>query len=129
MDSLRGALADIEGRISVEGHTDNIPIASARFISNWELSASRALTVTHELVKGEKLDGTRFMVVGHADTRPFKPNTSAENRAYNRRVEIIIRQGLAGTTVLNVEQLQNFDSSDEDLDNNIQDFPDSPVEP
>ncbi len=129
MDSLRGALADIEGRISVEGHTDNIPIASARFISNWELSASRALTVTHELVKGEKLDGTRFMVVGHADTRPFKPNTSAENRAYNRRVEIIIRQGLAGTTVLNVEQLQNFDSSDEDLDNNNQDFPDSPVEP
>ena len=129
MQSLKEALADIDGKISVEGHTDNIPIASARFLSNWELSTSRALTVTHELVEGEKLDGSRFVVVGHGSTQPYKPNTSAENRSYNRRVEIIIRQGSASTTNLNVEQLQSFDSSDEYLNINNQDIPVSPIEP
>jgi chemotaxis protein MotB len=110
MDSLRNALADIDGTISVEGHTDNIPISSGRFISNWDLSASRALTVTHELVKRESLDGNRFMVVGRAATQPYKPNTSAENRSYNRRVEIIIRQGLAGITDMSVEEFRSLDA-------------------
>ncbi|MFT4518745.1 MAG: chemotaxis protein MotB [Halioglobus sp.] len=109
MDSLRDALVDIGGKISVEGHTDNIPISSARFMSNWDLSASRALTVTHELVKKETLDSDRFMVVGRAATQPYKPNTSVENRSFNRRVEIIIRQGLAGTTDINIGQLQGLD--------------------
>ncbi|MEH6467747.1 MAG: flagellar motor protein MotB [Porticoccus sp.] len=100
LTTLRLALKNISGKIAVEGHTDNIPIASARFSSNWSLSAARALTVTHSLIKDSPEDYARFMVVGHAETKPLKPNTSAQNRAENRRVEIVIRQGLpdANTT-------------------------------
>lgn len=106
MVSLREALVDIDGKIAVEGHTDNVPITSAKFISNWDLSASRALSVTHELIKGEKLDDGRFMVIGHADTRPYQPNDSAQNRAKNRRVEIVIRQGLDGATTSSINELK-----------------------
>jgi len=94
MTDLRVALRDIPGRISIEGHTDDVPIRGAAFKSNWELSSSRALSVTHELLKNQVLNQERFIVVGLASTRPFQPNTSAQNRAVNRRVEIIIRQGL-----------------------------------
>ena len=114
MAALRDALGDIEGSISVDGHTDNIPIASAQFISNWELSASRALSVTHELLRNDQLDSTRFMIVGHADTRPFKPNTSSQNRALNRRVEIFIRQGIENEYTAGIDQLQEKDVKESD---------------
>ncbi|MCR9104304.1 MAG: flagellar motor protein MotB [Gammaproteobacteria bacterium] len=106
METLRDALRDIDGKISVEGHTDDVPISSARFKSNWGLSASRALSVTHELTKANVLDSNRFMIVGHADTQPFKPNESWQNRAMNRRVEIIIRQGTDNATSANLEDLK-----------------------
>lgn len=93
MASLREALQDIRGKISVEGHTDNIPISTARFQSNWDLSAARALRVVQEMLIDGVLLQERFMLVGLASTVPFKPNDSSENRAANRRVEIIIRQG------------------------------------
>jgi len=103
---LREALKDIQGKIAVEGHTDDIPISSGRFRSNWDLSSSRALSVTHELIKDNWLDSHRFMVIGRADTSPFKPNTSSENRAYNRRVEIVIRQGLDDATAASIRDIQ-----------------------
>ncbi|MEZ5529460.1 MAG: flagellar motor protein MotB [Porticoccaceae bacterium] len=106
MASLREALKDIQGKIAVEGHTDDIPIASGRFRSNWDLSSSRALSVTHELIKDQLLDSNRFMVIGRADTNPFRPNTSADNRAYNRRVEIVIRQGLDEATAASIRDIQ-----------------------
>ena len=106
MSSLRGALKDIEGKIAVEGHTDSIPITSGRFKSNWDLSSARALSVTHELVKHKLVDSNRFMVVGRADSMPVKPNTSTQNRAHNRRVEIVIRQGLDDATIADIKQLQ-----------------------
>lgn len=109
MAELRSALQDIEGKISVEGHTDDVPIRGARFQSNWELSASRALSVTHELVKGGALDENRFMVVGLASTQPFRPNSSAQNRALNRRVEIIIRQGVDNATTTALDDLRRVD--------------------
>ncbi|MFT6275601.1 MAG: chemotaxis protein MotB [Halioglobus sp.] len=93
METLRDALVDINGTISVEGHTDNIPIISGSFRSNWGLSSSRALSVTHELLKDTVLDDKRFVVVGHADMQPFGPNDSSQSRAQNRRVEVVIRQG------------------------------------
>lgn len=105
MATLKNALKDIQGRISVEGHTDNIPIASRRFESNWDLSSSRALSVTHELVKNGFLADDRFVVVGHADTQPHKPNDSAQNRAQNRRVEIVIQQGLDEGTIKAIKDL------------------------
>ncbi|MCB1694803.1 MAG: flagellar motor protein MotB [Pseudomonadales bacterium] len=113
--ALRGALQDISGKIAVEGHTDDVPITSGKFRSNWDLSSSRALSVTHELVNDNVLESDRFMVVGRADTQPFKPNTSDENRAYNRRVEIVIRQGFDDSTLTDIKQLQrdNPDVMDE----------------
>jgi len=89
---IRTALEDIPGRISVEGHTDNIPLRGGRYESNWGLSASRALSVTHELISSGALEEERVMVAGFSDTRPFTNNDTPEGRAMNRRVEIVIRQ-------------------------------------
>lgn len=111
MARLRDALIDIDGRIAVEGHTDDIPIRTARFRSNWDLSATRALSVTHELIKDKTLDNDRFMVVGLADTKPHQPNDSPQNRAQNRRVEIVIRQGLDEETAASLKNIQGDNQS------------------
>ena len=89
---LRDSLKQVRGQIAVEGHTDNVPVRSRRIKSNWDLSSSRALSVAHELFKGNELDDSRFVVTGHAATNPHVPNDTQENRARNRRVEIVIRQ-------------------------------------
>lgn len=90
---LRASLKTVEGRIVVAGHTDNIPIKTARFRSNWELSSSRAVSVVHELLDGGDIDRGRFVIEGHGDAHPLTTNDSAENRAINRRVEMTIEQG------------------------------------
>lgn len=95
MSEVRSVLALKPGSILVQGHSDNVPINTARFRSNWELSAARAVSVAHELMLGGIVSSARFEVSGKADTQPLVPNTTAENRARNRRVEIIIEQGLA----------------------------------
>ncbi len=77
----------------IAGHTDNIPISTARFRSNWELSSSRAVSVVHELLKGNMLNTGRFLVEGHGDAHPLAANDTKQNRALNRRVEITIIQG------------------------------------
>jgi len=92
---IRTVLDDVEGQIAVEGHTDSIPISTAFFKSNWGLSASRALSVMEELRKGaRKVGDERFVVVGHAANKPLVDNLTRANRASNRRVEIIVRQGM-----------------------------------
>lgn len=95
MEKLRSALADIPGKVAIEGHTDNVPISSGPFPSNWALSAGRALSVTHELLRDPTLEDRRMMLVGYGDTQPVADNDTAEGRARNRRVEIVIRQALA----------------------------------
>lgn len=94
MHEIRSVLALKAGTVLVQGHTDDVPISTARFRSNWELSAARAVSVAHELLQGGVLDAARFEVSGKAATRPLVANSSAENRARNRRVEIVIEQGL-----------------------------------
>ncbi len=91
---IRGVLKDTPGKISVEGHTDDIPINTARFRSNWALSSSRAVSVAHGLFKDGAMDEQRFTITGYGSTHPLVSNDSAEGRAKNRRVEIVIRQGL-----------------------------------
>ena len=93
LGGIAGILNDTEGRIIVAGHTDDIPIHNFRFRSNWELSASRAVTVAHALQDAANIPPDRFQVEGHAETQPVAPNDSVENRGRNRRVEIIIEQG------------------------------------
>jgi chemotaxis protein MotB len=82
--------------ISVEGHTDNVPIRNARFASNWELSAARATAVTRQLV-AHAVDPARVRAVGHADTKPRAGNATAEGRARNRRVSLVLHV-LSGAT-------------------------------
>jgi len=81
------------GQVTVSGHTDNVPIHNARFRSNWELSTSRAVSVTHEILRIASLDSERIIVTGHADTRPRASNDTAEDRAKNRRVDVSIVRG------------------------------------
>ncbi len=93
LSEIKEVLRVKPGKIQVEGHTDNIPIRSSRFRSNWELSSSRAVSVAHELM-GDEINPRRFSVSGFSDTVPLADNNSSENRARNRRVEIVIQQGL-----------------------------------
>ena len=83
-DELKGR------RFRIEGHTDNTPVAeNSKFPSTWELSATRAVNVLHYLADYGVREND-FSVAGYADTRPKFSNDTAEGRAYNRRVDIII---------------------------------------
>ena len=78
--------------VKVEGHTDNTPIHTLRYPSNWELSASRASEVAHMLID-DGFPPERLSVEGFAEFRPKVPNTSAQNRAINRRIEVVYQRG------------------------------------
>jgi len=80
------------GDIVISGHTDNIPIYTYLFRSNWELSSSRAVSVLKAIIKNQKIDPKRLSVQGHAETLPLASNKTAAGRAKNRRVEIKIKQ-------------------------------------
>jgi chemotaxis protein MotB len=95
LDAIAAPLLDIPCRIVVEGHTDNLPIQSAQFPSNWELSAARASAVARYLI-GKGFAKDRLQIVGCADTRPVAPNETAkgepipDNQARNRRIVILV---------------------------------------
>lgn len=86
---LAAMLRDLPGTISVEGHTDDVPIHSDRFPSNWELSAGRAASVVRALVE-DGLPATRLRAVGYADSRPMTPGSDPDSRAQNRRVTLVV---------------------------------------
>lgn len=90
LGQVADALRDTPGTIMVSGHTDDQPIRSARFRSNWELSTDRAVSVIQQLESIGGIESARLTAVGYGDTRPLAPNDSAENRARNRRVEIAV---------------------------------------
>ncbi|OKL36217.1 flagellar motor protein MotS [Domibacillus mangrovi] len=90
MEKIGTLFADMPNMIKVEGHTDNRPIQSAVYPSNWELSTSRASSVIRYFINEFSLEPARFVAVGYADTRPLVPNTTEENMQKNRRVEIIM---------------------------------------
>ncbi len=94
MARISKVLAAKPGRITVAGHSDNIPISTGRFRSNWELSSARAVTVLHSMLRNKDIAEDRVVVEGFADTRPMVPNDSPQNRAKNRRVELIISRGI-----------------------------------
>ncbi len=83
------ALRDRPGTVRVVGHSDNVPIRTARFPSNWELSRARAASVARELAR-EMGDASRLQVDGLADTQPIASNATDEGRRRNRRIEIIV---------------------------------------
>lgn len=103
---IREVLQDTNGSIDVEGHTDNIPISTGRYVSNWALSSARAVSVAHGLFDNDALDQSRFTVTGYGDVRPLDLNDSAEGRARNRRVEVVISQGLGEDVKKELEVLK-----------------------
>lgn len=90
---IRELIKETPGTITVSGHTDDVPISTSRFRSNWELSAARAVSVAHELMRFDEVDPARFIITGHGETRPRVDNDTSANRAKNRRVEISIVRG------------------------------------
>ncbi len=110
MHEVREVLTGIDGAISIEGHTDDIPLRnSTRYRSNWELSSSRAVSVAAELMSGNLLVPERFQVSGFASTRPLVEPVDAISRALNRRVEIVIRQGVDEALKEDIETLKETD--------------------
>jgi chemotaxis protein MotB len=87
--ALARVLAPLPNDIQVEGHTDNTPIATAQFPSNWELSAARASSVVR-LFNANGVASVRLVAVGYADTRNIAVNETVEGRSRNRRVTVLI---------------------------------------
>jgi len=92
LDMIAEAIEKSENAILIVGHTDDVPIQSESYASNWELSIYRGLTVLEYFIEEKKLPPYRFSVGGSGSTRPLYPNDSEKNRASNRRVEIIFKQ-------------------------------------
>jgi chemotaxis protein MotB len=90
LDKLRSLLDETDGSIVVSGHTDNVPIKTPIYPSNWVLSAARAASVVHYLSEISFSDPSRIEIRAFADTQPVAPNNTPENRARNRRIEISV---------------------------------------
>ncbi len=90
LDVISGILKLTGRDIVIEGHTDNQPIKSAIYPSNWELAGARAATIVRYFVQRHEFPADKLKVVSYADQRPLKNNDSDENRAINRRIEILI---------------------------------------
>ncbi|WP_051554020.1 OmpA/MotB family protein [Desulfobulbus elongatus] len=94
LKKLSGIIKKTPYMINVIGHTDDRPVKTSRFPSNWELSLARAGRVARFLIEETGLPATQFSVSGYSSFRPIQPNTSEENRKANRRVEIVLSKEL-----------------------------------
>lgn len=92
MNKIAQSVNESPGKVHVAGHSDDVPISTQMYRSNWELSASRAVTVSHYLFTQKGTNANRFVIEGYADTQPLVINNSSENRSKNRRVEIVLVQ-------------------------------------
>ena len=90
LDLIAEHIIDLPNHVRVEGHTDDRPINTARFPSNWELSSARATEVVRYLIDNYHFSPDRISALGYGEFRPVRPNNSIENRAQNRRVDIVI---------------------------------------
>lgn len=90
LDHIAGLIIDAPNAILVEGHTDNIPIKTPFYPSNWELSATRATQIVRYFTTQHGMTPDRFSVAGYAEFRPIAVNDTLEGRAKNRRVEIVL---------------------------------------
>ena len=92
---IAGLLASLPERVTISGHTDNVPISTAQFPSNWELSSSRAVNLMRGLMGVQpSLNPARFSALGYSEYRPIASNDTEEGRAQNRRVEVFIARSM-----------------------------------
>lgn len=90
LKKLEGLINDFNNDLVIEGHTDNVPSKTALYPSNWELSTARAVSVLRYLSEVENVDPRRLSAVGFGEYNPIVANDTRENRAANRRVNILI---------------------------------------
>jgi chemotaxis protein MotB len=90
LDKIAAAIDKLPNPVRLEGHTDSVPIHNARFQSNWQLSAARGIAMLELFTTHYNISSQRLCIAGYADTVPVEPNDSAEGRAHNRRVDIVI---------------------------------------
>jgi chemotaxis protein MotB len=93
IDRIAAAVAPTPNAIRVEGHTDDVPIRTSRYTSNWELSTARASAVVEYLVRSSTLAPERLSAAGYGEFHPRVANDTPENRAANRRIDIVILDG------------------------------------
>jgi chemotaxis protein MotB len=105
---LAEVLRGLPNHIDVEGHTDNVPISTVAFPSNWELSAARAASVVH-LFTNRGVEPERLSAIGYAEHRPLDSNDTAEGRLRNRRVSVIILADKNARRMLEIERLIDKD--------------------
>lgn len=89
-DLLAAELLKIRNQVRIEGHTDNLPINTPKFPSNWELSTARATNCLRYLVEKLKFPPERISALGYAEYRPIATNDTSEGRNKNRRVDIVV---------------------------------------
>lgn len=92
LDKIGVILKDVNKRVVIDGHTDNVPVGNGKYKSNWELSLYRALNVLDYLIATTDLDVSKYSAKGNGEYSPLVENDSDENRAINRRVDILIEQ-------------------------------------
>jgi len=109
--ALSKALAPFPNPVRVEGHTDNVPIKTVAFPSNWELSSARAATVVHLLANGG-VAANRLSVIGLGEWHPAHSNDTADGRNGNRRVLLVILSGAADSPDNNAQPLPDIDRSE-----------------
>jgi len=113
LGKLADVLLDAPNGVRVEGHTDNLPIATAQFPSNWELSAARAASVVH-LFADHGVQPQRLAMVGYGQFRPRESNDAAQGRNRNRRVMVIILADQAGAAALPADNTTASTTTGED---------------
>jgi len=90
LDTIATSLVTVGNYVRIEGHTDNVPISTAQFPSNWELSTARATAVVYQLIVKFGMKPDLISAAGYAEYRPAASNDTVEGRARNRRVDIIV---------------------------------------
>lgn len=93
INSIAEVMTQYNNPLRLEGHTDNIPISSAQFPSNWELSTARATNGLKYLLKNFDIDPNKISATGYAEFRPIADNATPEGRAKNRRVDLLMLSG------------------------------------
>ena len=92
---IAGLLASLPERVTISGHTDKVPLSTAQFPSNWELSSARAVSLMRGLMGAQpSLNPARFSALGYSEYRPIASNDTDEGRAQNRRVEVFIARSM-----------------------------------
>jgi chemotaxis protein MotB len=90
LDKIVPIIKSVDNHVRIEGHTDNVPIKTNEFKSNWELSVRRATEVVRYFVEKRGLPPERISATGYAEYRPIVQNNSPKNKSLNRRIEIIV---------------------------------------